>query len=90
MALATSEVRVGALQLEVCLLTVLEKPYTPAVRVVALPAIGAKRGFVFIVFLMAGIAIRSGLPESGREMAFLAGRRGVHAQKGESSQVVVK
>ena len=42
MALFTAEILVRTVQLEICLLIMLKKPYAPVVRVMALPAIRAQ------------------------------------------------
>jgi len=55
-ALPAAEILVGTVQLEICLLIMLKKPYTPVVRVMTLLAVRAQCAFVLIVFFMAGVA----------------------------------
>jgi len=57
MALFTAEILVRTVQLEICLLIMLKEPYTPVVRVMAELAIRAQCSLVFIIILMAGIAL---------------------------------
>jgi hypothetical protein len=55
-ALLAAEVLVCTLQLEICPLIMLKQPYAPVVRVMAMLAIRAQRGFVLIIVLVTGIA----------------------------------
>ena len=90
MTVTAMQVAVCAQQFEVGLFAVIENPHRPAVGVMAILALSAQRRLVFIVVSMATDALQFGILESGRQMAFFAGHRGVQAKQGEAGQVVIE
>ena len=90
MALNAAQTFVAAVKRKTGLLSVVEIPDRPAVRVVALVAGFAKHRFVSVVITMAADAIPWRVPECGRDMAFFAGGCGVETQQGEVRYIVIE
>lgn len=90
MTVTATQVAVCAQQFEVGLFAVIEDPHRPAVGVVAVLALNSQRCLVFIVVPVAAHALQFGILESGRQMAFFTGHRGVQAKQGEAGQVVIE
>ena len=90
MAIHAGKVFVASVQLEISLQIVIENPQTPAIGVVALPAIGAKSAFMIIIVPVAGITGRFRILETGRDMAFFAGSRCMHTKQREVGNVVIE
>lgn len=90
MALNAAQIPVAAVERKTGLLSVVEIPDRPAVRVVALVAGFAKHRCVSVVITMAADAIPWCVLECGRDMAFLAGGRGVETEQGEVRHIVIE
>jgi len=69
---------------------VIESPYFPAIRVVALLAEFAKPPFVLIIRLMTGQALDRGVLVLGGQMAFLTGHYCMQADQRETRNVMLK
>jgi len=81
---------VGAVELVIGILIVIEAPHPPAVRVVASGAFAAKGLLMHVVLFVAGIAgVGIHLVAAG-QMAFLAGHRRVEADEGKAGYVMIK
>lgn len=77
-------------QFEFRLRVVVEDPEFPAIRVVAVCASGAQFSLVFVVGLVAGMAVRLCVLEVSRQMAFLAGRYRMDPDEREMRNVVIE
>ena len=81
---------VGAVELVIGILIVIEAPHPPAVRVVASGAFAAKGLLMHVVLFVAGIAgVGIHLVAAG-QMAFLAGYRRVETDEGKAGYVMIK
>jgi len=90
MAALAMDLGVGAVELVIGILIVIEAPHPPAVRIVASGAFAAKGLFMHVVFFVAGIAgVGIHLVVAG-QMAFLAGYRRVEADEGKAGYVMIK
>ena len=90
MALNAAQILMAAVERKTGLLSVVEIPDRPAVRVVALVAGFAEHRFVRVVITMAADAIPWCVLECGRDMAFLAGGCGVETEQGEVRHIVIE
>jgi hypothetical protein len=90
MAADTGETLVRAIQNIVRLLTVVEDPQCPAIRVVASAAVGPEASTVLIVPFMTIDACFGGILVSGRKMAFFAWDYGMQANQWKARQVVIE
>ena len=89
-ALIAAQIPVFAVERKPGLLSVVEIPDSPAIRVVALVAGLPEHCLVFVVITMATDAILWCVLEGGRDMTLLARRRSVKAEKGEMGYIVVE
>ena len=81
---------VGAVELVIGILIVVEAPHLPAVRIVAIGAFAAKGLLMHVVLFVAGIAgVGIHLVAAG-QMAFLAGYRRVETDEGKAGHVMVE
>ncbi len=85
----TIEIPMGAFERKRRLSIVIEAPEQPAVRIVAECAIASETTVVRIVRRVAGVAGTGSLREHGRQMAFFAGGRPVHAEQRKIGEIVV-
>lgn len=89
-AARTFQLGVRASQCETCRFAVIESPNIPAVAVVATCTVLTQATLVYIVGLMAAVAIGLGILELQREMALLAGHGNVQSHQRKIAEIMIE